>query len=380
MYGVKVAGVGHYLPKRKITNNEIAAQLLMKHDFYLTKGKIQASDSRIKQFKSDSQWIVERTGIHIRREADITEASSDLAIYAAREALENAKVYPKYLDFILIATVTEDHPHTPSTASIVQHALGVPVEEGGILHNVLTCDISAACSSFMMALEQGDALIRSGKRKIGLVIGTDVLTRAINRNDRSMLSLFGDAAGAFVLRRVDRADDYFGISNFFAGSDGSQGDLLKTRSGGSRCPVEKEMIDEPFNQPHRLQMKGNAVFKVMSRIAVQAIEQLLKRVDIPLSDVHSIILHQANGRITKKIENELREKGFQGSIPGGVMNGDAVGVHNGIWNRGNTTSASIPLLFYEELEQENIKPNTNVVFFAFGGGLSWSGAFMRWRG
>lgn len=355
MQGVKVTGIGIYLPERIVTNEEIAEILRCRRNDFIAKGLIRSDDPRLEQFNCDPDWIRQRTGIRERRHAGPNEATSDLAVKAAESALKMAGLRREAVEFVVLATVTPDHPATPPTASIVQHKLGLP--------HTAVFDVSVACSSFVSALELGYSLVRSGLHKAGLVIGADVMERIISWNDRSMLPLFGSAGGCFVLEETSQAEDQFGPNNFSSGSDGSLADLIVTPKGGSRAAIEVSTLTDPFDQGHTFKMQGRTVFKtVVPLMAGLVIPQALKKAGLRLEEVDAMIFHQANARITEPVVEQL---GFKGVV------------YNNIERYGNTTSASIPLCLYEAIRDGAVKLGMRVLLVVFGGGLAWATGFWR---
>lgn len=295
------------------------------------------------------EWIRTRTGISERRMAADDEATSDLAVRAARLALERAQLAPEDLDLIIVATVTGDMPF-PATASIVQNALGV--------RGTPAFDLSAGCSGWVYGLSVANAFVTSGIYRHVMVIGADLLTRVTNWTDRATCVLFGDAAGAGIVAPVE---DGTGMLAFELGSDGAGADALKIPAGGSRNPCSHEAIDEHRN---KIFMEGREVFKFAVKIQGEAVERVVSRVGLSVHDVDMVVPHQANTRIIDSAVERLgldREKIF-------------VNLHK----YGNTSAASIPLALDEAVAEGKIKKGDTVVTVGFGAGLTWGAGVMKW--
>lgn len=322
----RIIGTGSYLPKRIMTNRDIE-----------------------KLVETTEDWILERTGIRERRIADESEAASDLAVHAARKALEMARINEKDLDLIIVATVTPDM-FFPSTACLVQDQLGA--------HQAAAFDLSAACSGFLFALSVADQYIRNGVYKNVLIIGSEVMSRIIDWTDRNTCVLFGDGAGAAVLQRT-KSDH--GVLSSHLHSDGRLWDLIQVPGGGSRIPPSSPMLAEgkPF-----IKMKGNETFKVAVRTLEEAVYETLKTAHVQPSELSLMIPHQANIRIIKAVAQRL-------GLPMDhvVLNVDRCG---------NTSAASIPIALDEVVRQGRVKDGDLLLFEAFGAGLTWASALVRW--
>jgi 3-oxoacyl-[acyl-carrier-protein] synthase-3 len=317
---VSITGLGRCVPDRIVTNDELAEI-------------VDTSD----------EWITSRTGIRQRHVASETEAMSDLALPAAREALEQAGVRGQDLDLIIVATVTPDMDF-PATATIVADQLGSV--------DAAAYDLSAGCTGFMYALAQGHATVAAGLAKRALVIGGDVLSRVLDWTDRSTLVLFGDGAGAVVLEHVDEA----GFLGFELGADGSGGPELNYPGSGSRV----------FDNGVRsfLQMNGREVYKFATRVMSTSAEALLEICDHTVGDVDVYVPHQANIRI---IDHAVRKLGFPEEKV--VVNVDRYG---------NTSSGSIPLALADAAQDGRLAPGKLVLMTGMGAGLTWGSALMRW--
>jgi len=323
---VRVAGLGAYVPEKVLTNADLEQMV-----------------------DTTDEWIVTRTGIRERRIAAENEAASDLSLAAARRALEKAGVSPSSLDMIIVATVTGDMPF-PATASIVQHALGA--ERAGAF------DLSAGCTGFIYALAVGSSMVGVGVCDTVLVVGVDVLSKITNWKDRSTCVLFGDGAGAAVLKPGGEHSRFLA---FDLGSDGGGADLLKIPAGGSRKPITVEAVQAGEQY---IQMCGSEVFKFAVRIIVQATQSVLAKCGLKTTDIDAFVAHQANIRI---IESAVARLGLPPEKV--VVNVDRYG---------NTSSASIPIALEEAEREGKIRPGDLVVVVGFGAGLSWGAAALYW--
>ncbi len=298
---------------------------------------------------TSDEWIVSRTGIRERRIAAPEEASSDLAFEAAQEALADAGVTPQQLDLIIVGTATPDMLF-PATACILQDRLGA--RQAGAF------DVSAACSSWVYAVAMAHGYIASGVASTILVVGAETLSKITNWKDRNTCVLFGDSAGAAVMRACEPGQ---GFLSFHLGADGSGGQLIALPAGGSRIPASFESVER--NQ-HYLQMNGREVYKFAVRCIPKAIEEAVRRANVAIGDVDWFIPHQANIRIIDAAAERLgqpREKFF--------INVDRYG---------NTSSASVPVALYEAVRGGRIQQGDLAVLVAFGGGLTWGSCAIRW--
>ncbi len=321
-----VLGVGHHVPERAVTNAELTETL-------------QTTD----------EWIRSRTGIRERRVAAPGQACSDLALPAARMALERAGVAPAGLDLILVGTVTPDHAF-PSTACVLQERLGAP--------GAAAMDISAACTGFLYALSTAEALIRAGSIRYALVVGAEVLSKILNWGDRSTAILLGDGAGAAVLGPVDAG---CGVLSTYLGADGAGGPLVCMPAGGSRMPTTAETLAAGLNT---FSQNGREVYRFATQIMGDAAEEALSRAGLRPEDVSLLVPHQANFRI---IEAAARRFGFPM---------ERVWVN--IDRYGNTSSASIPIGLSEAVAAGRLHAGDIVLAVAFGAGLTWGAVTLRW--
>lgn len=321
-----IIGTGSYLPEKILTNQELE-----------------------KRVDTSDQWIQERTGIRERRIASDKEATSDLAVAAAQRALANAGVEPDELDFIIVATGTPDMLF-PSTACLVQDRLWAK--------RAMAFDLSAACSGFVYALSVADQYIKSGGAKTVLVIGSEVMSRLMDWTDRSTCILFGDGAGAALLR-AEEGDR--GVLSSHLHSDGSLWDLICVPGGGSRNPPSEAVLDQRLNF---LKMKGSETFKVAVRALEECAREALTANGLAPEDLKLVVPHQANLRIIRAVADRLGVPMEQV-----VINLDRVG---------NTSAASIPIALDEAVQKGRLSSGDLVLLAAFGGGLTWGSALLRW--
>jgi 3-oxoacyl-[acyl-carrier-protein] synthase-3 len=297
---------------------------------------------------TSDEWITTRTGIKQRHIAGPEETASTLSIAAARQALDRAGIEGKDLDLIIVATVCADYPF-PSTANLVQHALGAQCG---------AFDMQAACTGFLYALSTAHQFIANGSAKHALVIGVEVLSRVLDYTDRSTAVLFGDGAGAVVL---SASDEPGGLLGFTLGSDGARPELLWIPAGGSAEPITEESLR---NRRNFVQMQGSEVFKFATRIMGTAMEEALAQAGMTAHDMDLFIPHQANLRIIETASKRLNlppEKVFVN-----------------IANYGNTSAAAIPIALCEAVEQGRVFPGAHLGMVAFGAGLTWAAAVVRW--
>ena len=321
----RISGTGSYTPQRVLTNAELERM-------------VATSD----------QWIAERTGIRERRIAAAGEACSDLGVQAAERALKAAGLSALDLDMILVATCTGD-TLLPATACVIQHRLGA-------LH-AAACDISAACCGFVYALGIADAYIKTGMRHV-LIIGSEVMSAITDWTDRNTCVLFGDGAGAAVL---SAAPDDRGILSTHLRSDGSLCDLIIVPGGCSRIPPSEKMLSERLQY---IKMKGNETFKVAVRTLEEIARETLAANGLKVDDVDLYVPHQANVRIIKAVADRL---GLPLSKV--VLNIDRYG---------NTSAASIPIALDEAVKDGRVKDGSLIMLGAFGAGLTWASALIRW--
>ena len=325
-----IIGTGSYLPEKILTNEDL---------------------SRI--VDTSDEWITTRTGIKQRRIAAPDQATSDLASEAARRAMADAGVSADDIDLIVVATVTPDM-FFPSTACIVQGKIGA--------HNAVCFDISAACSGFLYALQIARHFLNAGNRSTALVIGAEKLSTLVNWEDRNTCVLFGDGAGAVVIRAVDAETPAPGrVLSTVMGSDGNLVDLLKVPGGGSAMPITPE---NAAARPNTIHMEGRETFKHAVTRMCQASEQAREMAGLKKEDISLVIPHQANARIITAIADRLGlppEKTF--------INLDQYG---------NTSAATIPVALDEAHRQGRLHPGDIILLVAFGGGFTWASSVLRW--
>jgi 3-oxoacyl-[acyl-carrier-protein] synthase-3 len=294
-------------------------------------------------------WIVNRTGIKQRYIANDKETTASLGVKAAKSALDTANISPNVLDLIIVATSTPEH-NFPSTASIIQDELGA--------RNAGAFDMAAACTGFVYALTVAGQIIQSGSMNTILVIGSETLSKIVNWEDRSTCVLFGDGAGAFVLQGSEVPG---GILSSVLRSDGSGGDLLKVPAGGSAIPASYDSLRDNL---HTITMNGREVFRFATRVMADACREVVNEAGLTMDDIDFIVPHQANVRII-----EAAARNLDLPLDMFIMNMDRYG---------NTSAASIPLALCEAVAENKIKPYNNLVFVAFGGGLTWGATLVTW--
>lgn len=322
-----ITGIGHYLPEHILTNADLE-----------------------KLVDTNDEWIRTRTGISERRILkDPDKATSFMASAAAREALISAGKEASEVDAIIVATVTPDFMF-PATACLVQKEIGADKAYG--------YDISAACSGFLFALSTGASLIESGRLKCVLVIGADKMSSIIDYTDRNTCILFGDGAGAVVL---EPSSDGSGLIDFVHRSEGDTDHLLIQKGGGSCYPASMTTVEERM---HYIHQEGRAVFKKATEGMADVSAEIMERNHLSADDVAWLVPHQANLRIIDATANRM------GLSPEKVM--------INISHYGNTTAATIPLCLYDW--KEKLNKGDNLVLAAFGGGLTWGAAYLKWGG
>ncbi len=322
-----IVGTGSYAPKKVLTNADLE-----------------------KIVDTNDQWIVERTGIRERHIADSSEATSDLAYQAAVKALEMARLAPEDVEMIVVGTVTPDMPF-PSTACFVQARLGNK--------KAFAFDVTAACAGSLYALATADRFVASGAVKNALVIGADTLTRVCDWTDRNTCILFGDAAGAMVLKPTD--DPRRGILSVHLHADGSLANILNQPGGGSRHPFSQQVLDERLTY---IKMKGPEVYKVAVRALEDVCREALDANGMTAGDLAQVIAHQANKRI---LDSTLHRLG----VP-------AEKCWMNLEKYGNTSSASVPTTLDEANRAGRLNAGDALLMMAIGGGMAWGSALVRW--
>jgi 3-oxoacyl-[acyl-carrier-protein] synthase-3 len=322
----RITGTGSYLPRRVLTNYELEQMV-----------------------DTTDEWIRDRTGIRERRIAEKGQAASDIGLIASKEALKAAGLKPRDIDLIIVATVTPDMP-LPSTACFLQDKLGAK--------KAAAFDINAACSGFIYALSVADAYIRAKVYSRILIVGSEVLSRITDWKDRATCVLLGDGAGAAVLE-ADRSKR--GVISVKIHADGSKWDLLYVPAGGSRQPASEETVGTRL---HYLKMRGNETFKVAVRTLEKLVVDMLEENGITPDNLSLLVPHQANHRIISATAKRL-----------------GIGMERVMLNLdryGNTSAASIPIALDEAVRTGRIKEGDYILLEAFGGGLTWASALIRW--
>lgn len=324
-YRAAITGLGAYLPEKVLTNADLE-----------------------KIVDTTDEWIRTRTGILERHIAAKDQATSDLALPAAQEALKSAGLTPKDLDLIIVATTSPDMIF-PSASCYLQAKLGASCG---------AFDLAAACSGFAYALSVAEGFIKSGIYKNILVVGAETISRFIDWKDRATCVLFGDGAGAAV---VSRSKDGHGILASYLGADGTQSEILQIPAGGSAMPPSAASIE---NGQHFIRMDGPSLFKIAVKTMEQAVLKVLEHEKLQVADIACLIPHQANNRILQAVAERLKiapEKVF--------INVDRYG---------NMSSASTVVGLYEAVKTGVVKKGDYVVLVAFGGGLTWGASLIKW--
>jgi len=309
--GTKIEGLGVYLPQKVLTNFDLERM-------------VDTSD----------EWITTRTGIKERRIAE-DETVVDMAVAAAEEAIKNSNIPKEEIDAVILATLSP-HLGFPATACLVQERLGLPPK-------AMSFDISAACSGFLYGLDIADAYLKSKKKRVALVIGAEKLSSIIDWKDRSTCVLFGDGAGAAVVRY----------------DENTESDLLSSKlytKGSAWNILYRELCGY-------LQMEGRKVFKEAVNGMTQASKEAIEEAGLSVEDIDLVIPHQANFRIIKAVAEKL-------GIP-------LEKVYVNVNRYGNTSAASIPIAMYEALKEGKLKRGMNVLLTAMGGGLTWGSIVLR---
>ena len=323
-----ILGTGSYAPERILTNEDLS-----------------------KMVDTSDEWIRARSGIRERRIAAADEATSDMAVEACRRALEASGVPASEIDLVVVATVTPDYP-MPATACIVQHKLGVPT-------SAACFDVNAACSGFIYALDTACALVSSGRYKRALVVGAEKLSSIVDWQARGTCMLLGAGAGAVVIGPGSAQG--VGLIGTKLGALGEDTDLLYIPGGGSRLPTSAESI---ARGDQFIKMKGKEVFKLAVRVMEEAARDILEQHGLSAHQIDLVIPHQANLRIIDAIAQYLElpvERFF--------VNVDRYG---------NTSAASIPIALDEARRSGRIKAGNLTLLVAFGAGLTYGSALIRW--
>lgn len=323
---IEIAATGRFLPDRIMTNEDME-----------------------KVVETSDEWIRERTGIRERRIADDDTGAADMGAEAGRIAMERAGVEPGEVDIVIVSTATPDRL-LPSTACEIQALIGT--------ENALAFDLAAACSGWLYGLTMAEGFLATGRGDIALVIATEKMSSIIDWEDRSTCVLFGDGAGAAVVRR---ATGERGVLSSFHRSDGHLADLLQRPAGGARRPVTPEVL---ASRDHLVKMSGREVFKNAVRSMAEAADQALQRAGLTSEDVDILVPHQANQRI---IDATARYAGIPPEK-----------VYVNLDRYGNMSSASIPVALDEAVEEGRLSEGDHVLTAAFGAGLTWGAMALRW--
>jgi 3-oxoacyl-[acyl-carrier-protein] synthase III len=321
-----IAGVGSYVPARVLTNADLE-----------------------KMVETSDDWITTRTGIKERHIAAENEFTSDMAAEAARRAMQMAGITADQIDLIIVATITPDMVF-PSTAALVQHKLGA--------NRAAAFDLEAACSGFIYALEVGQQFITSQTYDTVLVIGAEKLSSIVDWQDRNTCVLFGDGAGAAILRNRPGAH---GLLTAVMGADGGKSELLYMPGGGSRCPASRNSVDARL---HFLRMEGKETFKHAVQAMLSAGNEVMRRCEIDITKIKCVIPHQANRRIIDAVGERL------GATPEQVfINLDRFG---------NTSAASVAIALDQAVHSGKIQRGDLILIVVFGAGLTWGAAVIEW--
>ncbi|MEY2531612.1 MAG: 3-oxoacyl-[acyl-carrier-protein] synthase [Verrucomicrobiota bacterium] len=323
---VSIIGTGSYVPEKVLTNDDLSRM-------------VDTSD----------EWITTRTGIKERRVAAKDEHTSDMAAKAALRAIEQAKISPTEIDLILVATATPDMLF-PATACFVQKKIGAT--------KAACLDISAACAGFLFGVEIAQQFITSHTHDTVLVIGADKLTSITNWTDRNTCVLFGDGAGAAILRHRGGAH---GVISSYIGSDGEFTDILFMPGGGSRCPITAENVGRNLNTIH---MVGKEVYKQAVTAMLSAAQKALEQAGLSINDIACVIPHQANLRIIEGIADRL-------GIP-------LEKFYVNLDRYGNTSAAAVAIALDEANRIGRIKAGDYILMVVFGGGLTWASTVIEW--
>ena len=323
---VSIIGTGSYLPEKILTNEELS-----------------------KIVDTTDEWITTRTGIRERRMAAPDEHTSDMATKAAIKAMEQAEISAADIDLILVATATPDMLF-PATACFVQKKIGAT--------KAACLDISAACAGFLFGVEIAQQFITSHTYDIVLVIGAEKLSSITNWTDRNTCVLFGDGAGAAILKHRGSAH---GVISTHIGSDGEYSDILYMPGGGSRCPITRENADQNLATIH---MSGKEVYKQAVTAMLSAAQKALTKAGLTIEDIACVIPHQANLRIIEAIADRLK-------IPLDRF-------YVNLDKYGNTSAAAVAIALDEANRSGRIKSGDYILMIVFGGGLTWASTIIEW--
>lgn len=327
--GIKIIGTGAYVPEKRVSNNDLS--MIM---------------------DTNDEWIKQRTGISERRISTEMDCS-DLATFAANRAIENAGLLPSDIDVIVVATCTPDY-FCPSVACIVQGNIGAD--------NAVSFDISAACTGFVFALKTGESLLKTSEYKNALIIGSEVMSKLINFENRNTAVLFGDGAGAVVISKTQEE----GIKDIFVKTDGKGANLItmKGLSPLRELDLENNNISYKEEIERDINMEGREVFKFATAIMEKMIVDILNKHSLSLEDIKYIVPHQANSRIIDYTSRKLKV--------------DNSKFYTNIESFANTSAASIPLALDEMNKKKLLHRGDKIILLGFGGGLSFGSALISW--
>jgi 3-oxoacyl-[acyl-carrier-protein] synthase-3 len=323
---VHIIGTGSYLPERVLTNADLE-----------------------KLVDTTDEWIVTRTGIRERRIAHEKECTSDMGTMAARRAIDQAGISPAEIDLIICATLTPDMPF-PATACLIQHNLGAK--------RAAAFDMEAACSGFLYALEIGQQFITSGTYNTVLVVGAEKLSAIVDWQDRNTCVLFGDGAGAAILR--SRGSEH-GILTTCMGADGSQAEILSMPAGGARQPASTTSVNAKL---HHLKMEGKEVFKQAVTAMQSAAATALAKCHLTIDDIKCVIPHQANIRILEAIADRIKAPMEK--------------VYVNLDRYGNVSAASVAIALDEAARAGRFQQGDLILLVVFGSGLTWAACVIQW--
>ncbi|MDB2150916.1 beta-ketoacyl-ACP synthase III [Clostridium butyricum] len=323
MSNVGIAGIGAYVPSLAVTNDDISELV-----------------------ETNDEWIMKRTGIRERRISQ-GEDTSDMASKAALCALERADVEPKDVELIIVATISPDM-FIPSVACLVQSKIGAD--------DAACFDINVACSGFVYAMEIAQSMMKSMNYKNALIIGSETLSKVINWKDRSTCILFGDGAGAAVLKRTEEP----GIMKSYLKSEGKKGDALTIGAADFNTPFSKESVE----RDRHIYMNGGDVLKFAVNALADSVNKVLDETELSMDDIKYIVPHQANVRIIQSAAKKLHT--------------DLDKFYINLEKYGNTSSASVPIALNEMYEKGMLKKGDKFILVAFGGGLTYAATMIEW--
>lgn len=361
-YGVKIAGVGAYAPPRIVTNDDIADRLRREGEPVLAKLGRPPTKKESRVFETNDEWIRKYIGFSQRRFVEEGQGTIDLAIPAAKLALEAARVNPSEVNALYFATVTPSYLNSPPDAALLQEALGIPTFVDGHPRETFGNDSSLACCSWAAAFRSAYHSFLAGDAEVALLIGADAMSTTINWRDRAFACVLGDAGTATVLQRTRRAEDWCQPNWMWSWLDGSRAKVITTPKGGSRQPIQS--ADDLGTYQHRLGMDGAKVREDMVPfIGRQALGAALSKAGLTIDQLDFAILHEANLVLNGEIVKAWREEGFRGEVF------SAEGMFS------NTTSATVALSL--ALNAGKIRPGHLGALVVFGGGYSCVILFIR---